>query len=251
MEASLSWRDLLKIRIQKMISYFFLPFICLPTILWMRWIRGYQFPNIQELRKEFKQIQKLNKEPLILCSNHLTLIDSFLLLWVFVPFFKYFTNFKLFFWNIPEKKNFWENFFIKIYCYIGKCIPIERGGASKNSLKVLKKISYLLNKGDSVLIFPEGTRSRTGKIDLENRTYGIGKILRDIPNSKVLCIYLRGMDQNNYSNIPAKNNKFFCKIELFHPQTTEKGRRADRELSLQVLKKLQKMEEEFFTSNYF
>ena len=57
------------------------------------------------------------------------------------------------------------------------------------------------------MIFPEGTRSRTGRIDTENFSYGAGRLIEHIPECQVLCIYLRGDKQNTYSSIPKFNDR--------------------------------------------
>lgn len=65
---------------------------------------------------------------------------------------------------------------IRLVTYLNKCLPIEREGDSKHKELIMAKIKYLLNKNELFILFPEGTRSRTGRIAIDDATYGVGSI---------------------------------------------------------------------------
>jgi hypothetical protein len=97
------------------------------------------------------------------------------------------------------------------------------------------------------MIFPEGGRSRTGRVDKNNFSYGVGRFIKDVEDCKVMCIYLRGDKQRSYSIIPAWGDKFYAQVEVFKPAPVEEtGLRAQREYAAQIINRLAQMEEKYF-----
>ena len=97
------------------------------------------------------------------------------------------------------------------------------------------------------MVFPEGGRSRTGRINRESFSYGVGRFIKDVEYCKVMCIYLRGNKQDNYSVIPAWGDKFSVQIEVFSPERIEEsGLRVQREYATQIIERLARMEERYF-----
>ena len=54
-------------------------------------------------------------------------------------------------------------------------------GRPRRSRRALDQVAYLLGRGQSVLIFPEGGRSRVGRVDTENFMYGVGRMMQESP----------------------------------------------------------------------
>jgi hypothetical protein len=94
------------------------------------------------------------------------------------------------------------------------------------------------------LIFPEGGRSRTGRIEIESAATGVGRVIRSVPNCRVLCVYLRGRNQTGYSRIPARRDRFDVALAEIEPKTDASGLRASRNLAIQVTRKLHELEAE-------
>jgi hypothetical protein len=112
---------------------------------------------------------------------------------------------------------------------------------------VMEKCTYLLRRRQPLLIFPEGGRSRTARINAENFTYGVGRFVSSEEDVKVLCIYLRGDHQDTYTNIPRLGERFSIAIDVLTPQRTEhNGLRAQRHYAEQIINRLAKMEEAYF-----
>ncbi len=84
-------------------------------------------------------------------------------------------------WNLPERDNFQRNIFLAVLCYLAKCLPVNRGGSREELQRLLEKCRRVLDWGQSLLIFPEGGRSRTGRVDRENFSYGVGRFLDENP----------------------------------------------------------------------
>jgi hypothetical protein len=109
----------------------------------------------------------------------------------------------------------------------------------------------LLEKGNVVLIFPEGQRSRTGVFDNERLRFGAGKIVTSLENAQVLCVYLRGDKQEGFSNYPPKNSRFKLKMKLIKPAVS--GKISKKSASIQVIKEIgatiREMENEYFANS--
>ena len=211
----------------------------------MRFYFGYRIANHKELRKKYREITQRGR-PVVICSNHLTMIDSVVLIWAFASMPFYFGNFKSFPWNVPALENFGRSLLLRTITYLGKCIPIQREGTAEHITQVLNKLMFLLRRGDACMIFPEGTRSRTGRVDPEAVTYGVGRVVIGVPNCDVLCVYLRGDGQDQYSNIPKKGENFTVMTKLITPTYSGTGRRAMRDISASAISVIRGMEEEYF-----
>jgi 1-acyl-sn-glycerol-3-phosphate acyltransferase len=175
------------------------------------------------------------------------MIDSFILSYAIFSFSQHIISFRKLPWNLPERGNYRGNVLLVFLSYLSKCIPVERGGPREKTKKVLDKCTYLLRNGETIMIFPEGRRSRTGRVDKEGFSYGIGRFVKDVENCKVMCMYLRGDKQDSYSIIPAWGEKFSVQIEIFTPQHVEgSDLKVQREYATQIINRLVKMEEDYF-----
>jgi hypothetical protein len=149
-------------------------------------------------------------------------------------------------WNVPELSNFAGVGLDRAAAWMVKCIPIVRGGPREDLSRALGKIEYVVSRGETAIIFPEGTRSRTGRIQLESVAHGVGRIVGAIPDCHVLCVYLRGDRQETWSTIPAKGDSFYVDFELFRPESQNSGMRRSRDFAQQVAARLVDLEEKYF-----
>ena len=83
-----------------------------------------------------------------------------------------------YFFDTPLKRWFFSTFL--------NVVPIEREETSLAGLRMVKRI---LSSGESALIFPEGTRSRTGEIDLFKP--GLGLLAREL-EVPIVPVHIRG-----------------------------------------------------------
>ena len=207
----------------------------------------YRIRNLRELRRRCSAAFDAHKGPWLICANHLTMIDSFLLSYAVFSFGSHFTQYKKLPWNLPERSNFQSNIFLAVLCYLSKCIPVDRGGSRVKMKQVLEQCTYLLRNGHTIMIFPEGGRSRTGRVDKENFSYGVGRFIQDVEDCKIMCMYLRGDKQHRYSLIPAWGDTFYAQVEVFQPTpVAQEGLRAQREYAAQIIERLAQMEERYF-----
>ncbi|HMO79330.1 MAG TPA: lysophospholipid acyltransferase family protein [Pyrinomonadaceae bacterium] len=223
-------------------------------IVLMRYFRGYSIENMAETRRQFREIWKekeLKGVPLLICANHLTFIDSALLIWAFGSNIWYLFNYRAFMWNLPAGDFFKKRFIYHAVLYLTKCIFIDRNGSSAHKNAVLNLCRYLLEKGNVVLIFPEGQRSRTGLFDVERLRFGAGKIITALGDAKVLCVYIRSPLQKGYSNYPPRGSRFQIQMKVISPEvsTETSPRRASISAVYQIGRAISEMEENFFARN--
>jgi hypothetical protein len=212
---------------------------------WMR-CRRYRIPDLRRVRQEFEAQIGRERGPLLICANHLTLIDSLIILWALAPGWRFFVRRELFAWSLPDKRNISKNVFLRVLGYLGKCVPVVRRGPPEEGRRALDRVAFLLSEGQSAMIFPEGGRSRVGRVDKENLTYGVGRLLQEVPATRVLCVYARGRGQKEYSNYPRRGETFFVRLKRIAPTTTFQGMRGARDLATQIAQQLIEMEAEYF-----
>ena len=126
-------------------------------------------------------------------------------------------------WNLPERNNFQRNLFLAVLCYLAKCLPVNRGGSREELQRLLDKCRRVLDWRQSLLIFPEGGRSRTGRVNQENFSYGVGRFLDENPNCRVMLVYLRGDGQETYGTMPRFGEHFTMTVEVFDPGRVDGG----------------------------
>jgi 1-acyl-sn-glycerol-3-phosphate acyltransferase len=236
----------LRLAVQRHACILLRPIFYTILIVWMRLVRGYRLRDLAGVRRRYRSFRAQHPGPIVLCPNHLTQIDSVLTIWALVPWWRSLFTPSWIAWNIPERRNFSENYLFRAICYVGKCIPIERRAPPEETRLQLDKIQYLLSQGETFMIFVEGTRSRTGRIDLANFAYGVGRILLESPQAKVLCIYLRGEGQEIFSDFPRKGEVLDVQLEMLTPHAQHSGLRGAREIATQIVHKLAEMEEQHF-----
>jgi len=217
-----------------------------PVVFMLIRLVGYRVRDLKKIRRNVLSLFEDHKGPWVICPNHLTMIDSVVLAYAMAPLHRYMLNYRLLPWNLPESSNFQSNIFLTVFCYLTKCIPISRGGDRKKMKATMDKCSYLLKHKESLLIFPEGGRSRTSRVDTERFSYGAGRFVNNNPDCKVMCIYLRGDRQEKYSNIPRLGERFTMSAEVFQPRIESSGLKGQKECARQIVANLARMEKEYF-----
>jgi 1-acyl-sn-glycerol-3-phosphate acyltransferase len=216
------------------------------TVIWLKYVRAYRIRDLVGLRRRVHELLRQAPGPVVVCPNHLTWIDSLMVQWVISPPLQLFRTFRLFCWNVPEQTNLGSSLLLRMYCYIGKCLPIRRGGDRAQQNRVLENLSHMLYRGDLVMVFPEGGRSESGRVEVDEVSYGVGRIVNGIENCQVLCVYLRGDRQTGRSLLPDRKQSFCVQLEMFEPKTDEIRLRATRDIALQIGRCLARLEEDHF-----
>lgn len=215
------------------------------AVLLIRLVQRNRIEGLQAARRVYQQAVASGR-PTIVCANHLTMFDSAFLLHAFGSVFEYMANFRLFSWNVPAVENFTRSPFWRTVVYLGKCIPIDRAGDPAHHRSVLDRLAYLVTHREVCMIFPEGGRSRTGRVEVDHVAYGVGHILSALDRPQVVCAYLRGEKQATYSDTPARGDVLHVRAEVIEPTTDQTGMRGAKDLAQQVIVKLRDMEDRFF-----
>lgn len=238
-------KEIFLLKLQILIDYLLFPIVGFATVCFFKCIHKAKIRHHKNIRRQFRELTR-DKRPILICANHLTMFDSIFIHYALGGIIDYLKEFRLFSWNTPAVESFKSTPFMSIFTYLGKTIPIDRAGTSDHHKLVLNKVRYLLESGEVCTIFPEGGRSRTGQVDVENVTYGVGNILSEMENYRVLCIYMRGDRQVTHTVLPAYKDRIYMKMEVIEPKTEQTGRRASREISVQIINKIKEMENEYF-----
>lgn len=128
------------------------------------------------LRFTVRGLENVPREgALLVASNHMSYLDPVVVGNAFPRELYYMAKSELF--DIPLFSSL-----IRLY----NAFPVERGRAD---LKAIETTLKLLNEGKSVLIFPEGTRSRTGRLQRARGGVGIIAYKAKVP---VLPTYISG-----------------------------------------------------------
>ena len=214
----------------------------LPALaVFMRFGMGWRIDGASALRERFRALRGAGA-PLLVCPNHLTMVDSALVASALAPARFYLRDFAALPWNLPERRHFAARWWSRALVWLLKCVPIERGGSRAEIGDVLAKAGALLAAGEVVLVFPEGRRSRSGRIEVDANTWGVGRLVGAVPGCHVLCVYLRGRSQTAYGALPRRGERFRVAFELLEPKSDAAGVRRALDLSRQVLASLAALE---------
>ncbi len=141
----------------------------------------------------------------ILLSNHRTMIDSYLIAtpaaypWCILrP--------SVLLYHPAAVENFFSTPFLSALSRMWRCIPVRMG---RRDPKAMRMIGQVL-PASSVLVFPEGTRSRTGKIGAG--IVGVGKLIYDT-RPTVVPVYVAGME--NVLPIGSRVPKCFKSLDVY------------------------------------
>lgn len=233
-------------RIQRAVGWLVAPLWVPLAASVLRFWFGYRIVDIAKSRAAFARIRAESRSPLLICANHLTMIDSFLIAWALAPSWRYAIDFDSLPWNTPEETNFAQTPTSRALIYLAKCIPIRRGGSREDVAHVLDRIRYLLGRGEVAMLFPEGGRSRTGRVSVDTAAWGVGRIVGTVEGCRVVCVYMRGDAQETWSDRPAKGDRLRVSVTCIEPKSDARGARRARDLSTQIIGQLVRMEEAYF-----
>jgi len=124
----------------------------------------------------------------ILASNHLSILDD-LFLGPILLFPKSMRGYSYFPYHAPEERNFYKKRLISSFMRHCKSIPLIRGAGifQPGMNRIIKSV----DEGGILHIYPEGTRSRSGKIAAGKP--GIGRIVCET-GAVVIPVYHQGLE---------------------------------------------------------
>jgi 1-acyl-sn-glycerol-3-phosphate acyltransferase len=207
---------------------------------------GFRVKGVRELRRRYRELCLEQSGPMMICANHLTKIDSLVIACALGSPWWYIRHPRTVPWNVPEKSIFGTTLARRMGLYAIKCIPIERGGNRPKITEVLSRLAYTLSVGEPVLVFAEGKRSRSGRVEMDSAAAGIGRVYRSLPDCRVLCVYLRGDRQESYSDTPVRGEQFRGLLSVIEPKSDQRGLRGSLDIAQQITRRLVEMEQEYF-----
>lgn len=244
----LKLRSRVALQVQRAVSY--VGVVMLGPVLLALYHFRYRFSaqELRRLRAEYRALRAAHPGPLLICTNHLTLIDSIIQAIVLASLWDYLRHPSALPWNLPEIRNVHGRWGWRVICYLGRCITVQRGASREEARLAQARMRYVLDRGDVISIFPEGKRSRDGRVDDREFSYGVGQLLNEIPDAKVLCVYLRGMRFGAFADFPKAGERFYLALQMLTPQSTSRGLRRVRDLSAQVVARIKAMEGDYFAA---
>lgn len=213
---------------------------------YLRLLRRNRVEGVAEARRVYRRALA-ERRPVLVCANHLTMIDSVVLHHALASLGDYLTDFRRFAWNVPAVENFKRSAFLSALTYLSKCVPVDRAGSAAHHGEVLETLRHLAARGEVCTLFPEGGRSRSGRVEPAQVTYGVGHILQNLERPMVLCAYVRGARQVSWSALPERGDTLHVAVRVIEPSTTDRGLRGARELARQVIETLKAMEDAYFS----
>ncbi len=211
------------------------------VVLLMRFGFRWRIRDVGPTRAAYARLLE-DRRPLLVVANHLTMVDSALVGWGLGSAPGHVLRYRGLPWNVPEQSRVERSWLWRVLAYVMKCVPVPRGGDRQEVAHVLERLGHLMRRGEAVLMFPEGGRSRSGSIDTEAVAHGVGRLIKEVEGCRVLCVYLRGDAQRTWSNLPAPGDTFTIATRVVEPRTELRGLRASRDLASQVLGHLVEME---------
>ena len=221
-------------------------FWVLPIAFILRVLMGYRIRDVAGVRSRYRALVKQNGRPLLICPNHLTMMDSAVIAWALGGSWWYLFHYSRIPWNLPEYNNYASQWPTRVGAWLTKCIPVIRGGRREDVSRVIKRVQHLLSRGETALIFPEARRSRSGRVEPDSVAHAVGRILTSVPGCQPLCVYLRGDRQHTWSTVPHRGDSFYIDFQLVEPKSDHSGMRRSRDFSQQIVDRLVGMEEEYF-----
>jgi hypothetical protein len=213
-----------------------------PVVLLMRLVLRWRIRDAGRCRKEYAKLLE-ERRPLLVVANHLTMVDSAVIGWGLGSAIGHVARYRGLPWNVPLQRAS-SSWLWRTLAYVMKCVPVPRGGDRQEVAHVLERLAHLLRSGETVLMFPESGRSRSGRVDAEAAADGVGRLIKDVEGCRVLCVYARGDAQRTWSNLPARARLTIATrlVAAVRPARP----RASRDLATQVVRQLAEMERQHF-----
>lgn len=232
--------------VQRLVGRLLAPLWVPFAVLLMRFGFGWRIRDAARHRAAYARLLEQDRRPLLIAANHLTMVDSCIIAWGLGSTLDHVLRYRGLPWNAPLQARVDSSWLWRALAYVMKCVPVPRGGERQAVAGVLDRLRRLLRRGEVVLLFPEAGRSRTGRVDTGSVAQGVGRLVHELGDCRVLCVYLRGDAQQTYSTVPARGDTFTMATRLVEPRSQLRGVRGSRDLALQVLEQLVQMEREHF-----
>ncbi len=220
-----------------------------------RWKFRYRFLDAREFQDKIWKELDAHDGPLFWAANHLTLIDSYLVFVAVVPW-KKLHKARLIPWSTPEYRNYYhlgswpKKIAVRALMYLCRCIPFLREGEDEASERwrknVFAKCEWLLKRGESIFMYPEAGRARSGWLERRRPKDFLGRLALEVPDAKFLCVYTRGEHQICTTALPRPGESFRSYARLI--PAVLPGETAPRAVAQRLFDTLAELQEEWFAA---
>ena len=160
-------------------------------VLIIAWLWGYYIFRIKNKVEIIGRENIPHDTNVLYVSNHLTLIDSFLIGVATLSFWEMLFFFKRISWNAPDRNNFlthkvWKHLFALL-----KNVPVDRKVTKLEAIQHQVELFCEALADSNLVLFFEGTRSRNG--DIGECRPGISETIRLAKPRFVIPIRLEGI----------------------------------------------------------
>ncbi len=165
--------------------------------------------------KEVKGLENLPKKNFILAANHQSHLDQIFTAYVAVP-----RRFHMIGQIDRYNEKLITKFLRDFIYFIGGVIPLDRKD-EKSRKKAIEEAVKVLKKGDILIIYPEGTRTRLGEGKMQKPKSGVGKLhlLTSLP---ILPVAIKGTFELLPPGKVFPKLKRIIKINVGEPMVFEK-----------------------------
>jgi len=146
------------------------------------WVIVLRFLNRVRV-KNSENIPKRGEHGILICSNHISALDPFVIAVTAMPFFS------PVWWRAPAKEELFRWPLVRTIIGTWGGFPVRRG---KRDFEAIEMMTRLLPMS-VIVIFPEGKRSMDGR--LQPGKAGVGKIVYDAKPAKVIPVMIEGSDR--------------------------------------------------------
>src|SRR5262245_38221503 len=112
-----AWNLGLQRAVGRLLSPLWVPLLVVLMRLGMRW----RIDGVEAVRREYRNLVAAGG-PILVCANHLTLVDSALVAWALGSPAWYLARYAALPWNVPERRNFAESIGSRALVYLMKCV---------------------------------------------------------------------------------------------------------------------------------
>ncbi len=120
----------------------------LPIAFILRVLMRYRIRDVAQVRTRYRALVKESDGALLICPNHLTMMDSAVIAWALGGSWWYLFHYSRIPWNLPEYNNFASLWPTRVGAWLTKCIPVIRGGRREDVSRVIKRVQHLLSRAD-------------------------------------------------------------------------------------------------------
>jgi len=130
--------------------------------------------------------------PVLFVANHLSVIDSWMIGSALAH--HWLREFRWLPWQLADKRNYFDTTLKSAFFWTHMCLAMDRQADTAQKWATMEQCAALLRSGRRMLVFPEGTRSRTGLLAPKLKP-GAAAVAKTVPGCVVLPVYHRGIEE--------------------------------------------------------